>query len=30
VAEFIKILDDYVDSHYAGKEKEKEEVGARN
>src|SRR4030088_1238210 len=31
VAEFIKILDDYVDSHYAAreKEKEKEEVGAR-
>src|SRR3984885_13495353 len=27
VAEFIKILDDYVDSHYATKEKE--EVGAR-
>jgi (E)-4-hydroxy-3-methylbut-2-enyl-diphosphate synthase len=33
VAEFIKILDDYVDSHYAAREKtekEKEEVGARN
>src|SRR5580693_8024615 len=31
VAEFIKILDDYVDSHYAAREreKEKEEVGAR-
>src|SRR3977135_4259185 len=31
VADFIKILDDYVDSHYAAreKEKEKEEVGAR-
>ncbi len=33
VAEFIKILDDYVDSHYAArekdKEKDKEEVGAR-
>jgi len=28
VAEFIKILDDYVDSHYAAREKE--EVGARN
>jgi len=27
VAEFIKILDDYVDSHYAAREKE--EVGAR-
>ncbi|HXM08547.1 MAG TPA: flavodoxin-dependent (E)-4-hydroxy-3-methylbut-2-enyl-diphosphate synthase [Terriglobales bacterium] len=33
VAEFIKILDDYVDSHYAAREKtekEKEEVGSRN
>jgi (E)-4-hydroxy-3-methylbut-2-enyl-diphosphate synthase len=33
VAEFIKILDDYVDSHYAAREKtekEKDEVGARN
>jgi (E)-4-hydroxy-3-methylbut-2-enyl-diphosphate synthase len=29
VAEFIKILDDYVESHYAAREKEKEEVGAR-
>src|ERR1700704_4604704 len=31
VADFIKILDDYVESHYAAreKEKEKEEVGAR-
>jgi (E)-4-hydroxy-3-methylbut-2-enyl-diphosphate synthase len=30
VAEFIKILDDYVESHYASREKtEKEEVGAR-
>src|SRR6266436_190616 len=33
VAEFIKILDDYVESHYAArekdKEKDKEEVGAR-
>ncbi len=31
VAEFIKILDDYVESHYATREKEKdkEEVGAR-
>ena len=28
VAEFIKILDDYVDSHYSAREKE--EVGARN
>ena len=28
VAEFIKILDDYVESHYAAKAKEKEEVGA--
>jgi len=28
VAEFIKILDDYVDSHYAAREKE--EVGVRN
>ncbi len=28
VAEFIKILDDYVESHYAAREKE--EVGARN
>src|SRR6202167_1435158 len=28
VAEFIKILDDYVDSHYAAREKE--EVGARS
>ena len=27
VAEFIKILDDYVESHYAAREKE--EVGAR-
>jgi (E)-4-hydroxy-3-methylbut-2-enyl-diphosphate synthase len=33
VAEFIKILDGYVDSHYAAREKtekEKEEVGSRN
>src|SRR5713101_3226160 len=30
VAEFIKILDDYVESHYASREKDKEEVGARN
>jgi (E)-4-hydroxy-3-methylbut-2-enyl-diphosphate synthase len=34
VAEFIKILDDYVESHYAArqkdKEKEAEEVGAHN
>jgi hypothetical protein len=29
VADFIKILDDYVESHYAAREKEKEEVGAR-
>ena len=33
VAEFIKILDDYVESHYAAREKdkdkEKEEIGAR-
>src|ERR1700693_5030481 len=31
VAEFIKILDDYVESHYAAREKanDKEEVGAR-
>jgi (E)-4-hydroxy-3-methylbut-2-enyl-diphosphate synthase len=33
VAEFIKILDDYVESHYTArakdKEKDKEEVGAR-
>ena len=29
VAEFIKILDDYVGSHYAAKEKEKEEVAVR-
>ena len=28
VAEFIKILDDYVESHYAAREKE--EVGVRN
>jgi (E)-4-hydroxy-3-methylbut-2-enyl-diphosphate synthase len=27
VAEFIKILDDYVESHYAAREKE--EIGAR-
>src|SRR5438105_8066174 len=32
VAEFIKILDEYVESHYAAreKEKEKEEVGVRS
>jgi (E)-4-hydroxy-3-methylbut-2-enyl-diphosphate synthase len=30
VADFIKILDDYVESHYAARQKEKEEVGARN
>jgi (E)-4-hydroxy-3-methylbut-2-enyl-diphosphate synthase len=32
VAEFMKILDDYVESHYAAREKdkEKEEVGARS
>jgi (E)-4-hydroxy-3-methylbut-2-enyl-diphosphate synthase len=29
VAEFVKILDDYVDSHYASKEKDKEAVGVR-
>src|SRR6202163_4393092 len=29
VAEFIKILDDYVESHYAAREKEKEVVGVR-
>jgi (E)-4-hydroxy-3-methylbut-2-enyl-diphosphate synthase len=29
VADFIKILDDYVESHYAAREREKEEVGAR-
>ena len=29
VAEFIKILDDYVESHYAAREKVKEEVVAR-
>src|SRR5579862_7083217 len=30
VAEFIKILDDYVDSHYAARARESQEVGARN
>ncbi len=29
VAEFVKILDDYVDSHYATREKVKEEAVAR-
>src|SRR5580700_6214872 len=30
VAEFIDILDEYVDSHYAARETQKEEVAARN
>src|SRR6202041_1137797 len=30
VAEFITILDEYVDSHYAARETQKEEVAARN
>jgi hypothetical protein len=30
VAEFIGILDEYVDSHYAAREAQREEVAARN
>jgi len=30
VAEFITILDEYVDSHYAAREAQKEEVAARS
>src|SRR5271163_2363377 len=30
VAEFIGILDEYVDSHYAARETQKEEIAARN
>jgi hypothetical protein len=29
VAEFIEILDEYVDSHYAAREAVKEEVSAK-
>jgi hypothetical protein len=30
VAEFIGILDEYVDSHYAARDVQKEELAAKN